>query len=301
MSSPLLLDLPKFQTSSCTSNPYHAEEVRGHVVSAGELFSGGGDVKCTDNGCFSSGWAEYQGPASPFVLEEEDATEAPLDAEHEVILVDFGLGILDLRMLDPVADGENLHCFYPMTPNAYPSSSSLLQAAQAWIVESAEDRVGYYIAPEEEDTIPPKPSGATALKAAPKKPVKMVTAAALAEQVASLASSVLSWKVFATTRTGFRRWFHRQGLNRGSPHIGSSLLLQFQSCPSRNQSSWIRWGLHPESGAPSTIFPMACFKEEEEPQARNPSLFCLQRPPSTPAPPSVRFTISCHALPSPTA
>lgn len=32
-----------------------------------------------------------------------------------------------------------------------------------------------------------------------------------------------------------------------------------------------------------------------------PSLFCLQRPPSIPAPPSVRFAISCHALPSPAA
>ena len=94
MSSPLLLDLPKFQTSSCTSNPYHAEEVRGQVVSAGGLFSGGGDVKCTDNGCFSTGWAEYQGPARPFVLEEEE--------EDAMVIALGSLMIVRITMTMPI-------------------------------------------------------------------------------------------------------------------------------------------------------------------------------------------------------
>jgi len=64
----------------------------------------------------------------------------------------FGLGIVDfLQLYNPVTDQDGLLCFLLGTPNAHPSPIALQGAAQEWISQAAEDGVGFYTAPEEEE------------------------------------------------------------------------------------------------------------------------------------------------------
>ena len=114
----------------------------------------------------------------PAMVEEEDGSERPLGTELEVLLIDFSHGILPfIRPMDPATEGEGILFFSAELPTALPSSSSLMAAATEWIQVAGDPRVLFYSAAEEEVEAPAKAPPA-------KKPVKRITTAALAEQVA---------------------------------------------------------------------------------------------------------------------
>lgn len=141
---------------------------------------------------FAAVQTELIGPSTtltvPAVLEEEDGTETALGSDVEVVVIDFALAILDhVRLFDPVTEGPEIHCFYPGSPEIYPSPQLLLEAVTSWIQTASEDRVGFYTAMEEEQVA--KASPKASVPAAKKGPRK-VTNAVLAEQVSALADTL---------------------------------------------------------------------------------------------------------------
>lgn len=123
----------------------------------------------------------------PAVFEEEDGSETVLGIDLEVILIDVGVGIADyIRLFDPVTEGEGTLCFYESSVETYPSPQPMLETALNWIQTSAEDRVGFYTAVEEEGVMKASPKASPA----PKKASKKVTTASLAEQVSAIAGTL---------------------------------------------------------------------------------------------------------------
>ena len=139
-------------------------------------------------------------------IEEDDAgDEIEADLTIPVLLVDFLRDVeRGLSEFDPASRPTEIRHFWPDVPEILPSSSSLLNAALEWSHTEVDTRVHFYSAEEEvsplEEQTPKKPTpkrsaaplpalpGSTTPKEPPKQ--KKVTTAVLADQVASLASSI---------------------------------------------------------------------------------------------------------------
>ena len=140
----------------------------------------------------------------PAIEEDEAGEEIDAGMTIPVLLVDFLRDVeRGLSEFDPTSRAEIRH-FWPDAQELLPSSSSLLNAALEWSHTEVDTRVHFYSAEEEvpplEEQPPKKPTpkrSAAPLpalpgSASPKEPPrpKKMTTAVLADQVASLASSI---------------------------------------------------------------------------------------------------------------
>ena len=141
----------------------------------------------------------------PAVEEDEAGEEIESEATMAVLLVDFLRDVeRGLTEFDPESRTPEIRHFLPDAPDLLPSSSSLLNAALEWSHTEVDTRVHFYSAEEEapplEEMPFKKPTPKRSVAPLPALPTssttkevpkpKKVTTAALAEQVASLASSI---------------------------------------------------------------------------------------------------------------
>lgn len=121
--------------------------------------------------------------------EDEFGQIYSIDHEVQVLLVDLSDSALQaFREYDPVTDSlEELQAYDDHHPAALPLSASLVSLAKQWTEDLGQSRLNFYSAREELETqsVAPKTPGQPK-KAAPKR----LTNAALAEQVAALATQV---------------------------------------------------------------------------------------------------------------
>ena len=141
----------------------------------------------------------------PAVEEDDAGEEVESELTMAVLLVDFLRDVeRGLTEFDPESRTTEIRHFLPDAPDLLPSSSSLLNAALEWSHTEVDTRVHFYSAEEEvpplEETQFKKPTPKRSVAPLPALPTssttkevpkpKKVTTAALAEQVASVASSI---------------------------------------------------------------------------------------------------------------
>lgn len=122
--------------------------------------------------------------------EDEHGNEQALDVSLNMMLVDFGPGIVGyLTEFDPAKDTENVRSFFPGSPQILPQSTLLMERSFQWLLGETTERLQYYSADEDFQILEAtaKASGAPPVKATPKK---KVTTAALAEQLSILSQSL---------------------------------------------------------------------------------------------------------------